>query len=129
MAGHQKQVVHGTVNDAVKIPPPDKSHGSYHWSFERVLAASLVPLAAVPFASGAVSPLLDATLCSLLLVHTHMGFAACITDYFPTREFPKTNRAMFFALYGGTALALYGIYLVETKDVGITETIKKVWTA
>jgi len=25
----------GTVNDAVKLPPSDPTHGNYHWTFER----------------------------------------------------------------------------------------------
>jgi hypothetical protein len=37
-------IIPGTVNDATKFPPPDRAHGSYHWAFERVLSAALIPL-------------------------------------------------------------------------------------
>lgn len=37
-------VLKGTVNDATDFPTPSKSHGSYHWAFERLLSASLIPV-------------------------------------------------------------------------------------
>jgi CybS, succinate dehydrogenase cytochrome B small subunit len=42
-------VYKGTVNDPTDFPPPSKSHGSYHWAFERLLSAGLVPLTAAAF--------------------------------------------------------------------------------
>lgn len=51
-------VLKGTVNDATTFPPPSKSHGSYHWTFERLLSASLIPVmgsAAVSTGSAYVS--------------------------------------------------------------------------
>ncbi|KAG7119815.1 aspartate-semialdehyde dehydrogenase like protein [Verticillium longisporum] len=35
------QVVLGGVNDPAPVPAPSPSHGSYHWTFERLLAAGL----------------------------------------------------------------------------------------
>lgn len=46
-------IIKGTVNDAVAFPTPNKAHGSYHWAFERLLSASLVPLTV---AAGVTSP-------------------------------------------------------------------------
>lgn len=51
-------VLKGTVNDATDFPSPSKSHGSYHWAFERLLSASLIPVmgaAAVSSGSAYVS--------------------------------------------------------------------------
>lgn len=51
-------VLKGTVNDATDFPTPSKSHGSYHWAFERLLSASLIPVmgaAAVSSGSAYVS--------------------------------------------------------------------------
>lgn len=40
----QIAILKGTVNDAVDALPVSKSHGSYHWAFERLLSAALIPL-------------------------------------------------------------------------------------
>lgn len=52
-------ILKGTVNDATSFPSPNAAHGSYHWAFERVLSASLIPVmgaAAVSTGSAYVSP-------------------------------------------------------------------------
>lgn len=119
----------GDVNDAVPVPPVNKAKGSYHWTFERLLCVGMAPTLVLPFAAGAYSPLMDATLCSLLLVHAHIGFDACITDYIPKRKFGKLHDVAQYALFAGTALGLFGIYEYETNDIGVTETIKRAWNA
>lgn len=51
-------ILKGTVNDATSFPSPNAAHGSYHWAFERVLSASLIPVmgaAAVSTGSAYVS--------------------------------------------------------------------------
>lgn len=64
----------GTVNDPTTFPPPSKSHGSYHWAFERLLSASLIPLTAATFVtSGSDYPLLDGLLGVSLVMHSHIG--------------------------------------------------------
>ena len=64
----------GTVNDPTDFPPPSKSHGSYHWAFERLLSASLVPLTAAAFVtSGSQYPVLDGLLGVSLVMHSHIG--------------------------------------------------------
>ncbi|KAL3958644.1 hypothetical protein ACCO45_006806 [Purpureocillium lilacinum] len=37
------QRIEGGVNDPAPVPEPNSAHGSYHWTFERLLAAGLVP--------------------------------------------------------------------------------------
>lgn len=64
----------GTVNDPTTFPAPSKSHGSYHWAFERLLSAGLVPLTAAAFVtSGTNYPVLDGLLGIGLVVHSHIG--------------------------------------------------------
>ncbi|ANB13071.1 protein SHH4 [Sugiyamaella lignohabitans] len=121
--------IQGTVNDPVKLPPPSPSHGSYHWSFERLVAVGMAPLVIAPLATGSLTPVLDATLGSLLLVHVHLGLESCIIDYIPKRVYGKLHNLAIYALYGGTALSLYGLYEYETNDIGLTATIGKVWNA
>lgn len=68
------QVIQGDVNDAAPVPKPEPLHGSYHWTFERLLSVGLVPLTITPFAAGSLNPILDATLIFALIVHSHIGF-------------------------------------------------------
>ncbi|KAI1157482.1 CybS-domain-containing protein [Nemania serpens] len=123
------QVIKGTVNDAVPVPDPKPTHGSYHWTFERLIAAGLVPLSVAPFAAGSLNPALDAVLCALLLVHSHAGFQSIIIDYVPNRRYPGAYKACLWLLNIATVLAGIGLYEFETNDVGVTEAVKRVWKA
>ncbi|KAF2638344.1 mitochondrial succinate dehydrogenase cytochrome b560 subunit D [Massarina eburnea CBS 473.64] len=123
------QKIQGTANDPVEVPTSSPAHGSYHWSFERVVSAGLVPLTIAPFAAGSLNPVTDSILCALLVIHSHMGFDACIVDYFPKQRVPKTRLAADWALRIGTVALGIGLYSFETNDVGITELIAKLWHA
>ena len=71
---HSTAVYKGTVNDPTEFPPPSKSHGSYHWAFERLLSAGLIPLTAAAFVtSGSNYPVLDGILGVSLVMHSHIG--------------------------------------------------------
>ena len=52
-----------------------------------------------------------------------------IIDYIPVKRLPKTRALSWWGLRGGTLLVAIGLYEFETNDVGITETIKKMWVA
>ncbi|TVY45211.1 Succinate dehydrogenase [ubiquinone] cytochrome b small subunit, mitochondrial [Lachnellula occidentalis] len=123
------QVIDGTANDAAKFPPPHPSHGSYHWTFERAISVGLVPLTIAPFAAGSLNPLTDALLCATILIHSHIGFESIITDYVPNKRLPKTRKAFDWGLKLATVVVGVGLYEFETNDVGLTEGIKKIWTA
>ncbi|KIM98030.1 hypothetical protein OIDMADRAFT_105473 [Oidiodendron maius Zn] len=125
----EPQVIHGNVNDAASVPTPSPSHGSYHWTFERLLSAALVPLTIAPFASGSLNPMTDAVLCGAILIHSHIGFEAMVTDYIPAKRLPKTKVVFWWGLRAATVLVGVGLYEFETNDVGLTEAIKKIWTA
>ena len=68
------QVIEGGVNDPAPVPKPHPTEGSYHWVFERLLAAGLIPLTVAPFAAGSLNPTMDALLCASILIHSHIGF-------------------------------------------------------
>ncbi|KAF1808334.1 succinate dehydrogenase membrane anchor subunit [Eremomyces bilateralis CBS 781.70] len=123
------QRITGGVNDPAPVLPADPVHGNYHWDFERIIAVSLIPLTIAPFASGSLNPLLDATFCGLIVIHSHFGFESCITDYFPKWRVPNTQRALKWVLNGFTLLVAYGLYEFETNDVGVTEAVTRVWKA
>ncbi|KAF1988641.1 succinate dehydrogenase-ubiquinone-cytochrome b small subunit, mitochondrial precursor [Aulographum hederae CBS 113979] len=123
------QVVKGTANDPVPVPSPHPTHGSYHWTFERLIAGGLVPLTIAPFVAGSLNPVMDATLCSLLIVHSHIGFEACIIDYFPDYRVPGLRTALMWILRIATVTVGVGLYEFETHDVGVTEAVKRIWKA
>ena len=104
-------------------------HGSYHWTFERLISVGLIPLTIAPFVSGSLNPTTDAILCATVLIHSHIGFDAMITDYIPRKRLPGTRKAFEWLLRAATVLVGVGLYEFETNDVGVTETIKRVWTA
>ncbi|CAG5138461.1 uncharacterized protein ALTATR162_LOCUS366 [Alternaria atra] len=117
------QKIIGTTNDPVPVPDPDYAHGSYHWSFERIVSAGLIPLTIAPFAAGSLNPLTDSILCALLVVHSHIGFESCIIDYFPAKRVPFVRKASMWALRAGTVALGLALYSFETNDVGITEAV------
>ncbi|CCJ28612.1 unnamed protein product [Pneumocystis jirovecii] len=111
------------------VPTPSPMHGSYHWTFERLISLSLVPLVMAPFVGSSTNLILDAGLSLALIVHSHIGFDTCITDYFPKREYGSFSTFMRWVLRGATCLVFAGLYEFETNDVGITEGIKRIWKA
>ncbi|WEW54721.1 hypothetical protein PRK78_000144 [Emydomyces testavorans] len=125
----EPQTVKGTVNDAAPVPPTSPTHGSYHWDFERLVAASLIPLTIAPFAAGSLNPVTDAVLCGALVLHSHIGFQALIIDYLPARRVPKTRALFNWGLRLATLTVAVGLYEFETNDVGVTEAIKRIWKA
>lgn len=117
------------VNDPAPVPEPNSVHGSYHWAFERLIAAGLVPLTVAPFAAGSLNPTTDAVLCGVLLIHSHMGFQQAVIDYFPKRTHPGLHKSVMWLLNLATVTVGVGLYEFETNDVGVTEAVKRVWAA
>jgi len=71
----------------------------------------------------------DAILCGAILIHSHIGFESVIIDYVPPKRLPKTRKVIDWSLRAATVLVAVGLYEFETNDVGVTEAIKRVWTA
>ncbi|KAI4224618.1 MAG: hypothetical protein L6R36_004537 [Xanthoria steineri] len=123
------QVIEGGVNDPAPVPPPSPTHGSYHWVFERAMSAALIPLTIAPFAASSLNPVMDALLCAGIIIHSHIGFQSSIIDYVPDKRLPKTRAFFWWALRAATVVVAIGFFEFETNDVGVTEAIKKIWTA
>ncbi|GAB5589171.1 membrane anchor subunit of succinate dehydrogenase [Umbelopsis nana] len=111
-----------------KYVPPNYVDGSFHWSYERATAAALIPLFTTQFVYGA-HPVLDGVLGLVLPLHLHIGFNACVTDYFPARKFPRANKYLDWGLKATTAAVIWGCFEFNTNDVGLTELIMRTWTA
>ncbi|KAH9462277.1 hypothetical protein Pst134EA_005128 [Puccinia striiformis f. sp. tritici] len=120
--------VKGTINDPTTFPPPSKAHGSIHWTFERSVAASLIPLSAATAISSA-NPILDGVIGVFLIAHSHMGFDQALVDYVPKRKFPVISPIATWTLRALTCGVLVGVYQFNTHDIGMTELIKKAWKA
>lgn len=56
-------------------------------------------------------------------------YRALIVDYLPKYRVPGVYKIFSWLLNAGTLLVAYGVYEFETNDVGITEAVKRVWTA
>ncbi|KAJ7725315.1 mitochondrial inner membrane protein [Mycena metata] len=122
-------VYKGTVNDPTTFPTPSRAH-THHWSFERLLSASLIPLTGAAFAtSPSVHPVLDGILGVSLVVHSHIGFDSMVVDYLHPRKFPVLGRVATWTLRTATVGVLLGVYQFNTNDIGLTELIGKVWAA
>lgn len=119
----------GGANEAVPVPVGNRSHGSYHWSFDRLIVIGIVPLMLTPLVGVSLTPVLDASLSSLVLLHSHLGFESCIIDYIPKRVYGRWHTAAMGLLYAGSATALYGVYLMETNDIGVTAAVGEIWNA
>ncbi|OSD08131.1 CybS-domain-containing protein, partial [Trametes coccinea BRFM310] len=112
-------IYRGTVNDPTPFPPPSKTHGSYHWAFERLLSAGLVPLTVAAFAtSGTSYPILDGLLGVSLVMHSHIGFDCVLVDYLHPRKFPLLGPLSKWALRATTVGVLVGVYQFNTNDIG-----------
>ncbi|KAF8970901.1 mitochondrial inner membrane protein [Flammula alnicola] len=123
-------ILKGTVNDPTTFPEPSRTHGSYHWAFERLLSASLVPLTAAAFVTtGSNYPIIDALLGVGLVMHSHIGFDSMVVDYLHTRKFPVIGQIAKWGLRTATVATLVGVYQFNTNDIGLTELIAKAWTA
>lgn len=72
---------------------------------------------------------MDGILASVLIIHSHIGFDGVVTDYVPKRKYPRLSRVMNYLLKAATAAVFVGIYEFNTNDVGLTEAIRKIWTA
>lgn len=112
-----------------KTITPNQVHGSYHWDFERLLTVSMIPLFAASAIHGA-HPITDGLLGVVVPIHCHMGFDAMVTDYLHPGNVGKWgNKAVVWTLRGVTVLALVGCYQFNTSDIGLTELVKRSWTA
>ncbi|WVQ70348.1 uncharacterized protein L199_008575 [Kwoniella botswanensis] len=123
-------ILKGTVNDATPQIEASRSHGSYHWAFERVLSAALVPVTVgAAVSTGSAYPILDGILAVSLIVHSHIGFDSCRVDYLHPRKFPVIGPIVSWVLKIATGLSVWGVYEFNTNDVGLTELVRRLWTA
>lgn len=115
----------GTVNDAYEIPLVSPYESNYHWTYERMLAMGLVPMAAFPFFMGVEFPYVDTAFCLSILFHAHCGIKSCIIDYIPERVYGFWHKAACNLLTFGSFVSMYGIYVLETAENGLFDFISR----
>jgi succinate dehydrogenase (ubiquinone) membrane anchor subunit len=73
-------------------------------------------------------PFVDLAMGVVLPLHCHIGFDAMIIDYFHERKTPILSKVLTWGLRIATVLTLYGCYVINTKDVGLTALVGQLWT-
>ncbi|KAL6929728.1 hypothetical protein ACO0SA_001132 [Hanseniaspora valbyensis] len=127
--------VEGSINDDLKKPEIDYSKGGFHWNYEKIVSAALIPFVSLPFYSYFVlgnlniDPMMDAVLSTLILIHVSYGYESCIVDYIPKRKFGYWHDVCKRLLQAGGILSLYGIFIMETENNGLTNLVRRLWTA
>lgn len=56
-------------------------------------------------------------------------YRSIIIDYVPDKRLPKTRALFWWGLRAATLVVAVGFFEFETNDVGLTEGIKRIWTA
>lgn len=117
----------GTVNEPYRIPLVSFYDGGFHWSYERMIAIGMIPLAMTPFIAGVEHPMIDSVFSVLLLFHCHAGFKSCIIDYIPQRVYNAWHGVASKLLTLGTFICMYGVYVLETSSNGLFDLMKGLW--
>ncbi|KNE62650.1 hypothetical protein AMAG_07844 [Allomyces macrogynus ATCC 38327] len=105
-----------------------RMHGSTHWAIERYLSLALLPATGYALFVGS-SAANDYLLAGLLTAHSHLGFDQVITDYLPKRRSPGAYTAATWGLRAATLAVLIGCIKINSGDVGLTETFRRIWRA
>ncbi|XP_053945468.1 succinate dehydrogenase [ubiquinone] cytochrome b small subunit, mitochondrial isoform X1 [Anastrepha ludens] len=96
------------------------------WTAERLLSLSL--LGVVPAAFIYPSQTLDALLAVSVVLHSHWGVEAMITDYARPRVVGTlVSKAAHGALILLSIATLGGLFYIIQNDVGIANSIKQLW--
>ncbi|KIK61332.1 hypothetical protein GYMLUDRAFT_42916 [Collybiopsis luxurians FD-317 M1] len=111
-------------------PYHSKTKASYHWVFERLLSAALVPMTVAGFATNGTNyPILDGILGLCLVIHSHFGLDSVVVDYLHARKWPILGPVTKWTLRTATVATMIGVYQFNTNDIGLAELIARVWTA
>ncbi|KAJ8326940.1 hypothetical protein QVD99_005298 [Batrachochytrium dendrobatidis] len=111
----------------VGVEQKSKAAGSYHWTFERSLSVISLPLFGSAVFFGSI-PAVDFLLGFAIPMHCYFGFESMVIDYFPKHRFSTAHSLAMWSLRLFTALTMYGCYLINTTDVGLTALAKRLWT-
>jgi succinate dehydrogenase (ubiquinone) membrane anchor subunit len=103
--------------------------GSYHWMCERLVTVALLGILPTNLFLDTPQKSLDYSLALIIPLHSHFGFSSIITDYLPSRKLPKANILAKALLTITTIGSVYGLFLLNKNDVGLSRSVKTIWTA
>ncbi|XP_026273821.1 succinate dehydrogenase [ubiquinone] cytochrome b small subunit, mitochondrial [Frankliniella occidentalis] len=124
----------GRINQVqfFSLSPKSYSAGAGHnhsklWTIERALSAVLILV--VPAALAAPSKALDTVLAVTLVMHSHWGVEAAVVDYVRPiifgNAFPKVALGGVYVL---SIVTLAGLLQIIYTDIGLANTVKKIWS-
>lgn len=73
------------------------------------------------------SKIVDAGLNVFLPIHSYLGMSAIVTDYLPRRKFGLIYTISKGFLIVVTTTTAYGLYKLNTENIGFSALVKKVW--
>lgn len=74
---------------------------------------------------GAGNHIVDMGIAICVPIHAYGGWHSIVSDYLPYRKFGAVYDVVTWALRVLSALAVYGMYRLNTEDIGVTMMIKK----
>ncbi|KAK9306219.1 hypothetical protein QLX08_002965 [Tetragonisca angustula] len=96
------------------------------WVLERVIATALPFL--IPAALITESSILDGIMSVLIVMHTHWGLEAMITDYArPNVVGPVLPKILHFSLLIVSAVTLCGLFVLINNGPGVSRAVKDAW--
>lgn len=115
---------------AIQVTPVNRSaEGGNHvtlWTAERALSLGLLGL--IPIAFIVPSQGADALLAVSIVMHQHWGLEAIVTDYVRPIMFGSTiPKVAHGVLLLFSAATLGGLFYFIYNDIGIVNSIKKLW--
>lgn len=96
------------------------------WVMERAVSVALPIL--IPAALIAENPILDGIMSVLVVMHSHWGLEALITDYArPNVVGPVVPKFLHLTLLVISALTLCGLFLLINNGPGVSRAVKDIW--
>ncbi|VDK40155.1 unnamed protein product [Taenia asiatica] len=115
------------IHLAAPLPVTSGFLPSHHWTIERVIAVSMLPM--YPIALIYEPYLMDYVVSAAVSLHAYWGFGGVIRDYAIERKYgplvPKVLQLLWKAicLFGFAGFTYFNYY-----DIGVIKGIKKIWS-
>ncbi|VDD75535.1 unnamed protein product [Mesocestoides corti] len=100
---------------------------SYHWTIERVVAVSMLPM--YPIALQFEPYLMEYVVAAAVSLHAYWGFGGVIRDYAIERKYgPLVPKALQLIWKILCAFGFAGFTYFNYYDIGVIKGVKKLWS-